>query len=295
MGSPDLDYLRSCVGRREVRHDRSASELLNALAATLDDSRRFSPGMPVPPLWHWIFFRPEAAQSQLREDGHPIGSGLLPPIPLPRRMWAGSRLRSSRPLLTDQVLTRLTTIDKIVEKQGTEGLLVFVTLRHEISDEATGAIVEEQDLVYRPAPSSDPETRSVPDGTVEPADWRDRVDPSTPLLFRYSALTFNAHRIHYDRTYAQTVERYAGLIVHGPLVATLLLQGAERHWPGDSISSINYRALRPIVDTEPLFLAGCRIGPSSAKLWAHDLSGRHCANLLLEFGLPATSNHIADP
>jgi hydroxyacyl-ACP dehydratase HTD2-like protein with hotdog domain len=160
MDLSDLDHLVSSVGRRELRHDRSASELLNALAATLDDSRRFSFGMAVPPLWHWIFFRPEAAQAELREDGHPVASGLLPPIPLPRRMWAGSRLHLGRPLLTEHVLTRETTIDKVVEKRGTEGLLVFVTLRHEIADEAGAAIVEEQDLVYRQAPSRDMKTRS---------------------------------------------------------------------------------------------------------------------------------------
>ncbi len=298
MDLSDFEPLLASVGRRELRRDRSASELLNALAATLDDSRRFRVGMAVPALWHWIFFKPEAPQAELREDGHPVATGLLPPIPLPRRMWAGSRVHLRRALLTDQVLTRETTIDKIVEKQGSEGLLVFVTLRHEIADEVGEAILEEQDLVYRQAPSGDIKIRSAAGATVataEPADWRDRVDPSSALLFRYSALTFNAHRIHYDRPYAEGVERYGGLVVQGPLIATLLLRGAERSWPRDTISHIDYRAQKPMVDTDPIFLAGRRTGRSSAKLWAHDAAGCHCATLLLEFGLPGTSSHARAP
>jgi 3-methylfumaryl-CoA hydratase len=282
----DLGDLLSYVGRSESKHDRSATEQLDNLAATLDEQRRFLHGTPLPPLWHWIFFKPEAPQAELRADGHPAMTSLLPPIPLPRRMWAGSRLRMVRPLRAGHALSRLTTIENVAEKLGTEGVLLFITLRHLIADEEGEALIEEQDLVYKAAPVAtlkparrDESSRVAP----EPCDWHEQIEPTTTLLFRYSALTFNAHRIHYDRPYAQSVECYPGLVVHGPLIATLLMRGAARAWPHLAVSFIEYRGKRPMFDTAPIFLKGRRTSANGATLWAHDELGRTCATLVVEF------------
>jgi 3-methylfumaryl-CoA hydratase len=282
----NLAHLASYVGRCESRHDRSATEQLNAMAATLDDPRRFLSGAPVPPLWHWIFFRPEAPQAGLRGDGHPATIGILPTIPLPRRMWAGSRLRIIRSLLAGHALSRSTTIENIVEKRGTEGVLLFITLRHLISDEDGEAIIEEQDLVYKDAPTATLKptpAEESPRATIEQSDWHEEIEPTTTLLFRYSALTFNAHRIHYDRPYAQSVEGYPGLVVHGPLLATLLMRGAARAWPHLVVASIEFRGKKPMFDTAPIFLKGRRTSEHEGTLWAHDELGRTCATLRVEF------------
>jgi 3-methylfumaryl-CoA hydratase len=281
----DLPSLQAYVGRHETRQDQSATEPLEALAATLNEPRSFAPGMSVPMLWHWIFFKPDAAQVDLREDGHPLTSGLLPIISLPRRMWAGSRLHIARPLLVGHRLSRTSAIEKIVEKQGKEGSLLFITLRHVLADEHGEAIIEEQDLVYRhaPAASARPSADEPMQEDVHGCDWQADIQPTTALLFRYSALTFNAHRIHYDLPYAQSIEHYPGLVVHGPLIATLLMLGAEQAWPGLSVASIEYRAKKPLFNTGTVSLKGRRTSQKAAKLWAHDKRGSTCATVNVEF------------
>lgn len=270
-----MDDYSAWVGRSETREDVATAAPLAGLAALLDhDVSPWVPGM-VPPLGHWLYFLPTARQSAIGEDGHPRrdARGLLPPVPLPRRMWAGSRVDFLAPVPIGAALTRVTTIDAIKPKRGASGELLFVTLRHEISANGAPAIHEEQDIVFREAagattaPAAAPAVAAAP----QPADAVRSIAPDPVLLFRYSALTFNAHRIHYDRDYAEGVERYAGLVVHGPLIATLLMDHALR--AGLIPRSFAFRAEAPLIDGAPFDLC-LRHGDDGARLWARDAAGR---------------------
>jgi len=224
--------------------------MLAAMAATL--------GVKVPeilpPLWHWTLFQEWLPPEGLGPDGHPRRGGFLPALPeLGRRMWAGGRVRFLCPLRAGDAVTRMSTVTSIDEKIGRSGRLVFVTVHHTISGPSGPAISEDQDLVYR-----GPDGPAVAPGEAMPnALYRPRgeVCPDPVLLFRYSALTGNGHRIHYDMDYARTVEGYPGLVVHGPLQATLLA-GLLRHPPG----RFHYRGRRPAFHGEVLRL----------ESWTHD-------------------------
>ena len=273
-----MDDYSAWVGRSEMREDVATAAPLASLAALLDhDAAPWRPGT-VPPLGHWLYFLPTARQSVIGADGHPRrdGHGLLPPVPLPRRMWAGSRVEFLAPIAVGAALTRVTTIDAIKPKRGASGDLLFVTLRHDIAANGVPAIREEQDIVFRePAPAS-PSSRAAPPAPaaaepVEPIDAIRSITPDPVLLFRYSALTFNAHRIHYDRDYAEGVEGYAGLVVHGPLIATLLIDHALR--AGFAPRAFRFRAEAPLIDGAPFDLCLTREG-GGARLWARDVAGR---------------------
>src|SRR5690554_4598874 len=211
------------VGRTEVRHDHIHASAVEALAATLDLSRAPGIGDPLPPGWQWLFFNPVARRSELGTDGHPARGGFLPPIELPRRMWAGSRIQYLADLPIGEPASRQSRIAKVVNKTGKRGALWFVTVEHITRHGDTVCIQEEQDIVYREAtPPGSPTPKPSP--YEETAQFSEEFTPDTTLLFRYSALTFNGHRIHYDQEYARNEEGYPGLVVHGPLTATLLQQ-----------------------------------------------------------------------
>ena len=272
-----MDDYSAWVGRSETREDVAAAAPLAGLAALLDHD--ISPWLPgtVPPLAHWLYFLPTARQSTIGEDGHPRrdGAGLLPPVPLPRRMWAGSRIDFLSPVAVGAALTRVTTIDAIKPKRGASGDLLFVTLRHDIAADGVAAIREEQNIVFRePAPTA-PAPAAVPvePAEPEPAEAVRSLSPDPILLFRYSALTFNAHRIHYDRDYARDVEGYAGLVVHGPLIATLLMDHFLRAAPGAIPRRFSFRAEAPLIDGAPFGLCLARDG-DAARLWTRDAAGR---------------------
>lgn len=272
-----MDDYSAWVGRSETREDIATAAPLAGLAALLDHD--VSPWAPdtVPPLGHWLYFLPTARQSAIGDDGHPRrdGHGLLPAVPLPRRMWAGSRIEFLAPIPIGSALTRVTTIDAIRPKRGASGDLLFVTLRHDIAADGAPAIREEQDIVFRaPAPAS-PAPAAAPalPAEREPADAIRTVDPDPVLLFRYSALTFNAHRIHYDRDYARNIEGYAGLVVHGPLIGTLLMDHALRTLPGAVPRRFAFRAEAPLIDGAPFDLCLAH-GEDSVRLWARDAAGR---------------------
>ncbi|MBU0823932.1 MAG: MaoC family dehydratase N-terminal domain-containing protein [Alphaproteobacteria bacterium] len=268
-----MDDYSAWIGRSETRHDIATAAPLVGLAALLDLDA--APPATVPPLGHWLYFLPDARQSAIGADGHPRRdeTGLLPPVPLPRRMWAGGRVEFLAPIAVGAVLTRVTTIAAIRAKRGASGDLVFITLQHDIAADGIPAIREEQDLVYR-APAAGPTTANpVKPVEPEPADAVHRVTADPVLLFRYSALTFNAHRIHYDRDYARDVEGYAGLVVHGPLIATLLIDHARREMPGLTPRHFSFRAEAPLIDGVPFDLCLSRDG-SGARLWARDATGR---------------------
>ena len=272
-----MDDYSAWVGRSETRVDVATAAPLAGLAALLDHD--VSPWISgeVPPLGHWLYFLPDARQSVIGEDGHPRrdGTGLLPPVPLPRRMWAGSRIDFLAPVAVGAALTRVTTIEAIKPKRGASGDLLFVTLRHDIAADGVAAIREEQDIVFRePAPTVPaPAALPVAPPESEPADAVRSLTPDPVLLFRYSALTFNAHRIHYDRDYARDIEGYAGLVVHGPLIATLLMDHFLQSTAGAKPRHFRFRAEAPLVDGAPFDLCLARDG-NTARLWARDAAGR---------------------
>jgi 3-methylfumaryl-CoA hydratase len=266
--------LKDWIGRSETTTDVAAPGPYGRLAALLDHETPPWRAGEAPPLGHWLNFLPDARQSDLDEDGHPRRGGFLPPVALPRRMWAGSRLTFLGPIALGDEIMRRSTIETIEPKTGRSGEMVFVTVRHEVSAGPALAVVEEQDIVYREAPTPGlSQPVATPAAAGPEAGWTRRVTPDPMLLFRYSALTFNSHRIHYDRDYATGVEGYPGLVVHGPLVATLLLDHYLRRWPGARIVRYDFRGQSPLYDTASFHLNGRETG-GGADLWASDADGR---------------------
>ncbi|MCB1464257.1 MAG: MaoC family dehydratase N-terminal domain-containing protein [Nitratireductor sp.] len=264
------------VGRERTAFDTVTAGPLQRFCAVLDrEVPHFSPGDAVPPLAHWLFFLDAARQSELGPDGHAARGDFLPAAPhLPRRMWAGSRISFPGVLRVGMTLRRHSRIAAAHYKVGASGPLLFVTVRHEIAEEGGPILlVDEHDIVYRAAASAparhDDAGEQAPSGP-----WRREMAADETLLFRYSALTFNGHRIHYDRDYAVS-EGYAGLIVHGPLLATLLVDLIWRNRPQAVLTSYAFRAHRPILCNEPFFLNGLPGKPESGiELWTADRAGR---------------------
>ena len=271
MTELDVPHLRSWIGRQETLHDQVTRFPIAALAATLDrDDPPPAAGDALPPLWHWLYFLPTAPQSVLGPDGHPQRGGFLPPVPLPRRMWAGGRFTFHQPLRVDQPITRTSTVQDVTVKHGRNGTLCFVLVRHQVSAGADLALVEEHDIVYRDQSNpGDPPAAPTP---APPDDvWHRRIQPTEPLLFRYSALTFNSHRIHYDRRYVTETEFYPGLIVHGPLIATLLIDLLRRN-TDRAVATFRFRAVSPLFDTAVFSLHGVP-SDNGASLWAANPDG----------------------
>ncbi|MHA1600067.1 MAG: FAS1-like dehydratase domain-containing protein [Alphaproteobacteria bacterium] len=270
----DTTRWRDWIGRSEAADDVIDPVRARALHAALDlPGRAPGPSDPLPPLWHWLYFWSTHPASALGPDGHPERGGFLPPIELPRRMWAGSRVTFPQPLPIDSVARKQSTIADVRMTQGRSGPLAFVTVRHEISTEGEVCIIDEHEIVYRAPSACDAAARPgepAPHAGVWQRQWR--ADPV--LLFRYSALTFNGHRIHYDRPYATEVEGYPGLVVHGPLLATLMVELAREHNVRADITAFEFRAYRPIFDGAPFTVCGASSGNgSSAELWVADASG----------------------
>ena len=273
MNTEDLDF-STWVGRSETLHDTLHPTPVAALAATLDHPPApLPPGTPLPPLWHWLYFRPLHRGSEIGPDGHARRGGFLPPVPLPRRMWAGSALAFHAPLRVGDTVERRSSIDSVTSKSGRSGALVFVKVRHELrcNGAEAPALVEFHDIVYRAAKALG-DAEPPPVAAPTDADWRREIVPDEVLLFRYSALTFNGHRIHYDRRYVTGVEGYPGLVVHGPLIATLLLDLLRREAPQAEVSAFRFKAVRPTVDGHPFTVNGRRDG-DSVRLWAQDHEG----------------------
>lgn len=247
--------LQDWIGRTEEWHDRIDPTPVLAMARTLDD-RDFTvrAGDPLPELWHWLYFLPMVAQSEIGTDGHPKKGGFLPPVALERRMWASSRLTFHQDLMIGDEIHKTSEILKISEKQGKTGSMVFVTVRHLTHSKQELAITEEQDIVYLPMPKSfAPPLSALASETLQ---WRENYPVSPVLLFRFSALTFNGHRIHYDRNYATEVEKYPGLVVHGPLQALLLMESAKKRHPGGKPATYSFRAIRPLFDFDQIAVCG---------------------------------------
>jgi 3-methylfumaryl-CoA hydratase len=269
-----MDDLSAWIGRSETRRDTLTATPPAALNATLDHpDTEFAPGTPLPPLWHWLYFLPLHRQSEIGADGHAKRGGFLPPVPLPRRMWAGSQFEFRAPLRVGDAVERTSTIADVTVKQGRTGPLVFVKVRHEIrcNGAAEPALVEFHDIVYREAKQPG-DIKPPPQAAATGAPWQRELLPDDVLLFRYSALTFNGHRIHYDRKYVTEVEGYPGLIVHGPLIATLLMDLLRREAPGADVAAFRFKAVRPTFDARPMRVNGQPEG-RTVKLWAQDHEG----------------------
>jgi len=264
------------LGRSETATDVITATPYAALSATLDrPSGRPPEGTPLPPLWHWLYFLPLYQQSEVGPDGHARRGEFLPPVPLPRRMWAGSELEFHDPLRVGDEVTRVSTIAAINEKTGRSGSLVFVKVRHELrrNGESALALAETHDIVYREAARAGAGA-PAPAAAPVAAAWQRKVVPDAVLLFRYSALTFNGHRIHYDRSYVTEVEGYPGLVVHGPLLATLLLDLLREHRPHAAVARFAFRASSPLFDIDPFFVCGEPASDgTTVRLWAKDHRG----------------------
>jgi 3-methylfumaryl-CoA hydratase len=277
--TPDAEELKAWTGRTETVHDTLTAAPIRMLRATLD----LPPDdvAELPPLWHWLYFLPSARQSELGPDGHPRRGGFLPPVPLPRRMWAGGQLEFFSPLRVGDAIRRVSTIDDVKFKSGRTGELCFVRVRHEVSSPRGPALREFHDIVYRPDPvpgAAEPAYEQAPESVTA-----QRVVPDDTLLFRYSALTFNGHRIHYDRRYVTQVEGYPGLVVHGPLMATLLAGAATRQFPGRVPAAFSFRAMKPVFDLHPFEACGRPDGPNAAELWIRDHAGHKAMAARMEF------------
>ncbi len=270
----DLDHLRGWVGRSETLDDDVTASKVAALAATLDREDAYpAAGDPLPPPWHWTLCVPAARQSAIGPDGHPARGGFLPPVPLPRRMWAGGRLTFPQPLRVGDTVQRRSQVMSVDHKSGRSGELVFVLVRHEFHGPRGLAITEEHDIVYRDMPAADAPAPAYQPAPTQQA-WERLVVPDDVLLFRYSALTFNGHRIHYDRRYVTEVEGYPGLIVHGPLIATMLVDLLRRKRPAATIAAIEFRAVKPVFDIAPFQLCGQpQDDGRTIKLWTRDAEG----------------------
>lgn len=277
-----VDY-QAWVGREEESNERIAVSVVQAMAATLDWDTSPSEGEALPPGWQWLFFNPKVRRSALGVDGHPARGGFLPPVELPRRMWAGSRITYLDPLPIEAQAIKRSRILKVEHKTGKRGSLCFVTVQHTISANDSTCIVEEQDIVYREATSPGSAPAPTPPRHAAVAQWSRRIDLDTTLLFRYSALTFNGHRIHYDQAYARNEEGYPDLVVHGPLTATLLQQFALEHGGGRRLSRFDFRGVTPLFVGRAFQLEGKQLDDGSLEVWARGPDGELCMSATAAF------------
>ncbi len=290
----DTDYLRTWIGKSQTETDIITAAPLRMMRATLDlpqakldMASRASDTLPL--LWHWLYFLPSPQQSELGDDGHAKRGGFLPPVPLPRRMWAAGQFEFFHDLKIGDEISRTSTIDDVTVKHGRTGSLCFVRVRHEVSNSIGGisqglALREFHDIVYRPVPQAISGMASHPSYEAAPtAAFSERIVPTDPLLFRYSALTFNAHRIHYDRKYVTEVEGYPGLIVHGPLMATLLSGLGQKLNPKAQIASFEFRALKPVFDLHPFDVCAGEIADNTLSLWVRDFEGHSTMKATMRF------------
>ena len=263
--------LQDWVGRSAAATETADGERAARLATLL--GREGDQEAPLFPLGHWLHFsEDDVPMSELGADGHAALGGFMPPVPLPRRMWAGSDLTFHAPILPGQTIERTTMIESITEKTGSTGPLCFVKLRHEVSADGTLATTDRHTIVYREATSAPEGSAAKPPRTDSPApegwDWTRTVRPNDVMLFRYSALTFNSHRIHYDHPYVTEVEGYPGLVTHGPLTATLLLDAFMSTHPEVAVTGYRFTAKSPLFANEQIHLVGRETEPGVHELQA---------------------------
>ena len=273
-----MQNFEAWIGKKQIYHDVCNDKPINMMQAILNQY-----GQPIdelPSLFHWLYFLPVTNQAELAADGHPQKGDFLPPIPFPKRMWAGSRLQFLSPIQVGQTLRRESEIIKIDFKQGRSGNLYFVTVKHEIFANDVLAIIEEHDIVYREASpaSTQPKAAShtpAVEKVAQPAktySYKQAFPVDTVTLFRYSALTFNGHKIHYDRSYSTEMEGYPGLVVHGPLLATLLLHVLAQEYPDKKVATFEFKAIQPVFDFNEFYVCG-HIQTQDGELWIEHSNG----------------------
>ena len=263
------------IGKQRVTEALVTAYPADALNATLDrDDAMLREGDPVPPGWHLIYIREVVKLRATAEDGHPKKGDFLPPIDLPRRMWAGTKATYHKPFHIGERIRNITTIKSITLKEGKTGQLVFLNLENKIEGESGIATTEIQDVVYREeAKPGTTKSSDIPSASPEPV-WKRIIHPSPVLLFRFSALTMNSHRIHYDRSYVTQVEKYPGLLVHGPLTFVLLLDLFRRELSKATLKTISVRAVSPLYDTHSFSVEGTPGENGNAELWALNHEGK---------------------
>ena len=272
----------SWIGRERVLVDVIVPTRVAAWQAVFDhDSHVPSNGSPIPVGMHWTLCAPILRQSALGVDGAPRDDGLMPPTPQQRRMWAGCRTTFHRPLLVGDRVERRSRVMRIEEKPGRVGPLVCVTVQHQLSGSHGLAIDEEQEFVFAAPPErtlhQSPPQRGADE--MPPPDWRRTVRPDPSLLFRYSTLSGNAHHIHYDRPYATAVEGYAGLVVQGPLLASLMLDLLREHRADAVVERFRVRVRRPTLDTAPFEVCGASTSDARhLRLWSTNHLGERAAD-----------------
>ena len=275
MGDIDIEHLRQWIGRVERQADVITRGLVDRFHATLGASA-FRQAGEAPLAIHWCLSPPAVGPDALGPDGHPARGGFLPPVSLPRRMWAGGQLDLLSPLPVGAEVTRVSRIADVVHKAGRSGDLVFVTLDHAIECDGRTAVRERQDIVYRAAAGPGAPTAGETPGPspIEPRkpELSETIEATTTLLFRYSALTFNGHRIHYDVDYARQAEGYPGLVVHGPLQATLMLHLAARISGGRAPNGFAYRGVSPLFHGAPFTVNAVKTD-EGLDLWCADSTG----------------------
>ncbi|CAG4882256.1 Mesaconyl-C(4)-CoA hydratase [Georgfuchsia toluolica] len=271
MDKIDIEFLQTWVGRKNFVADDLNPFAARALAAALDHPTSPGKGDPLPPSWHWMYFLDTPSASGTGHDGHPKKGGFLPPVPLPRRMWAAGKLEITQSLMLGTPAMKKSTIRSVDLKEGKSGTLVFVTIEHALYQNDKLCILEEQNLVYRDMPTA---PAPLPPGDAAPkdADWVKTIVPDPVLLFRFSALTYNGHRIHYDREYVTREEFYPALVVQGPLLATLLLDLVGAQVADKRVAKFSFRAVRPAFDTASFTVSGKREG-DRVGLWTSDQEG----------------------
>ena len=267
------DDFSAWVGRSEVLTDVLDPARSNALRAALGLGGALMAGTEMPLLYHWLYFWNVQPPQGLGPDGHPAKGGFLPPVPLPRRMWAGGRVQFAAPLLLGDTVTKLSTIKSVTAKSGKSGDLIFVTVEHRLTGSNGLAVIEEQDLVYKGETAPGAIAAPAASGPAPTAPWQSQVMPDPVLLFRYSALTMNGHRIHYDLPYARDVEAYPGLVVHGPLQATLLADLAAKSL-AKPLTSFAFRGAVPAFAGTRLDVCG-EPAENGGSFWTEQSGGKN--------------------
>lgn len=267
----DAKILEQWIGKTEVCEDSIDAKQANLMAATLGRRQVFDDGDALPALWHWIYFLTALPTQDLGRDGHPKLGGFLPPVKLPRRMWAGGRFDFLSPLRIGEIVEKTSCIKAVAVKQGRTGSLCFVTVSHKFKVAGQLRLTEEHDIVYREDSKAD-QPKKQPPVPPQGAEVVATVRADPTLLFRYSALSFNGHRIHYDRDYCREVEGYPDLVVHGPLIATLLVDHAVAQQSGKVLRSYNFRALSPICG-EQAFALNQKQDQAGSTLWVEAADG----------------------
>lgn len=269
------------VGRTESSTENAIARPINELNATFDVSSDAKPGEIMPTLWHWLYFRPLAPMSQIGADGHPKRGGFLPPLPIERRMWAGGRLTFHDELRIGDALEKKSEILKVDEKQGKLVKMAFVTVKHEINSPRGLAISEEQDIAYLEIPKIFVPPKPIP--LPENLAWQERYPVDPVMLFRFSAVTFNGHRIHYDLPYTTEFEKYPGLVVHGPLQAMLLMRAAQQRNSGKSVARYSFRGVRPLFHFDAFFLSGRERNDGGLDLYTSNGDGLVCMQAAIDW------------